>query len=65
MICFVFFPLIREGREMLPFVAGLTGAKSSSHNGHRPGYTLDELPAHRRTLTDGICNFWAQGYFDM
>ena len=50
---------------MLPFVAGLTGAKSSSHNGHRPGYTLDELPAHRRTLTDGICNFWAQGYFDM
>ena len=35
--------------------AGLTRAKSSSHNGHRPGYTLDELPAHRRTLTDGIC----------
>ena len=22
---------------------------------NRPGFTLDELPAHRRTLTDGIC----------
>ena len=57
---FVFFPLIREGCGMLPFppkgAAGLTGVKSSSHNGH----TLDELPAHRRTLMAS-----AQGYFDM
>ena len=34
---------------------GLLGPNPVSHNGHRPGYTLDELPAHRRTLTDGIC----------
>ena len=34
-------------------VAGLTGAKSSSTHGRRPGYTLNESPAHCRTLTDG------------
>ena len=34
-------------------VAGLTGAKSSSTYGRRPGYALNESPAHCRTLTDG------------
>ena len=34
-------------------VAGLTRAKSSCTHGRRPGYTLNESPAHCRNLTDG------------
>ena len=59
---------------------GLTEAKFSFTHGQRPGYTLDELPAHCRTITDGSgcqmrCQlhirtnsgfqYLAQGYFGM
>ena len=44
-----------------PFLTGggVTGAKSS-HCGRRPGYTLNESPALRRTLTDAV---FALGFF--
>ena len=66
---------------MLPLFIGDVGrAKSSFSHGRRPGYTLNESPAHCRTLTDGSgCHtrcqlhirsnsgvqYLAQGYFDM
>ena len=56
--CFVVFPLIREGRRMLPFPSkGLRGLLGP--NPVHTGYTLDELPAHRRTLTDGTSRCFA------
>ena len=56
---FVFFsfPLFPWGsQECCRFlspqgITGLTGAKSSFTHGRRPGYTLNESPAHCRTLT--------------
>ena len=53
----VFFPLIREGRGMLQL---FTGAKSSLLNGRRPGYTLDESPAHRIAHCSRILRYVAQ-----
>ena len=52
------FPLIREGRGVLLHFSpkglqGLLGPNPVFLNGRRPGYILDESPAHRRTLTDG------------
>ena len=51
--CFVVFPLIREGRGMLLFpLKGLWGLLGPNPI-HSMGIGQDELPAHRRTRTDG------------
>ena len=46
-------PFSCEGRGMLPRFFPLRAKSSFLLYGRRPGYILDESPAHRRTLTDG------------